>query len=449
MCSLALPKIADLRAGFKIPSPLNIALMLTLLVLVGTMLGTRPTDAGVFEYGTQVLGFWYKGIWGLLSFTMQMVMMLVLGHMLALSPMVSGFVHRFIQKFKSMAWATVAVLVLTLLMAFFNWGFGLIFGAVMARKLGEYASQKGLAFNYPLIAAAGYSGLMIWHGGISGSAPLSVAKEGHGLVEEIGVISSSETIFSTQNLVACVLIILTLGSYVLWQAKRRSVENNEHWQLDNQKHAKGPVFGRANPLVLFFGVLMLLIAFWKLVEASQETGDVFSALNLDFINFLLFGLVLLFLGSINRVEAALSDASLSAAGILIQFPLYAGILGVMRESGMITLLADGFVAISNAHSYPLFTMLSASLVNLVVPSGGGQWAVQGPVVIEAAQTMDVSIPKSIMALAYGDQLTNMIQPFWALPLLGITRTKASELLPYTFRFMLIGLVVYGLVLIFW
>ena len=423
--------------------------MLTLVVLLAAILGTRPMDKEVFEYGTQVLGFWYKGVWGLLSFTMQMVMMLVLGHMLALSPMVSTFVHRFIEKFNSMAWATTAVLILTLLMAFFNWGFGLIFGAVMARKLGEYASSKGLAFNYPLMAAAGYSGLMIWHGGISGSAPLSVAKEGHSLVDKIGVISSSETIFSHQNLVACVLIVLILGAYVRWQAGKVHVANQSHWQFNNSKQFKEPVFGRANPLVLVFGVLMLLIAAWKLVEAAQETGDVFSALNLDFINFLLFGLVLLFLGNIRRVEAALGDASLSAAGILIQFPLYAGIMGVMRESGMITLFADGFVHISNTQSYPIFTMLSASIVNLVVPSGGGQWAVQGPVVIEAAQTMGVSIPKSIMALAYGDQLTNMIQPFWALPLLGITRIKASELLPYTFKLMLIGFLVYGLVLLFW
>lgn len=438
-----------MKARFKIPSPLNIALALTIFVLLLTLFITRPEGKSIVAYGGEVLGFWYKGIWGLLAFTMQMVMMLVLGHMLALSPWVSTFVNRVISRFQNMAWATVAVLALTLVMALFNWGFGLIFGAVMARKLGEYASARKMPFHYPLIAAAGYSGLMVWHGGLSGSAPLSVAKEGHVLMKQIGIISTSETIFSTQNLVACIGVVLVLSIYVFWQARKHNKGAEAHWALDSNESKEKVVFQRPNAMVLGFGLLMLALAVSEFRSSWLATGDFFAALNLDFINFLLFGLVLFFLGSVKKVELALNDGVLSAAAILIQFPLYAGIMGVMRESGMITLLADGFIAISNANTYPIFTMLSAGLVNLVVPSGGGQWAVQGPVVVEAAKAMDVSVAKSIMALAYGDQLTNMVQPFWALPLLGITKIKAHELLPYTFRFMILGALVYGLVLLFW
>lgn len=438
-----------MKARVKIPSPLNIALALTIFVVLATLFITRPEGTGLMAYGGEVLGFWYSGLWGLLAFTMQMVMMLVLGHMLALSPLVSTFVNRVIGAFQNMAWATAAVLVLTIVTALFNWGFGLIFGAIMARKLGEYAAAKGLPFHYPLVTAAGYCGLMVWHGGLSGSAPLSVAKEGHVLVNEIGVISTSETIFSTQNIIASVAVILVLGTYAFWQASRKTSTLEPHWDLLSGKDAKRVAFGKPNKMVVFFGGVMLLLAGTQFWNAWQETGDFFAALNLDFINFLLFGLVLLFLGSVKKVEQALNEAVLSAAAILIQFPLYAGIMAVMRESGMITLLADGFIAVSNAQTYPIWTMLSAACVNLVVPSGGGQWAVQGPVVVEAAKAMNVSIAKCIMALAYGDQLTNMIQPFWALPLLGITKIKAQELLPYTFRFMLLGLLVYGLVLLFW
>lgn len=398
-------------------------------------------------YTPQILGYWYSGLWGLLSFTMQMVMILVLGHMIALSPLVTRFIYWFVALFKNMSLATVAALVTTLSVAFFNWGLGLIFGAVIARKLGEYATDKNLPFNYPLITAAGYSGLMIWHGGISGSAPLTVAKEGHFLFDEIGIVSSSVTIFSTQNLIASLLIIAVLGAFTFFQSKRHRLPEAS-WKLDKASQSKD-VDTQVSFLVMGFAMMMLLVAGWKFVSAWTASNDFFAALNLDFINFMLFGLALLLLGNVKRIEKAIGEASSSAAGILIQFPLYAGIMAIMRESGMITLLADGFIAISTERTYPIFTMLSAALVNLVVPSGGGQWAVQGPVVVEAAQSLNVSIPKSIMALAYGDQLTNMIQPFWALPLLGITRIKASQLLPYTFWFMVLGVVVYGLILLLW
>ena len=110
----------------------------------------------------------------------------------------------------------------------------------------------------------------------------------------------------------------------------------------------------------------------------------------------------------------------------------------MKYSGMIEIMSDFFISISNEYTFPIFTFLSAGIVNIFVPSGGGQWAIQGPIIIEAATKIGVSIPKSVMALAYGDQITNMLQPFWALPLLGITGLKAKEILPYTLVLMLVG-----------
>ena len=146
---------------------------------------------------------------------------------------------------------------------------------------------------------------------------------------------------------------------------------------------------------------------------------------------------------------ALEEAIKGATGILIQFPLYFGIMGIMRESGMVVDISDFFVSISTTQTLPIFTFISAGLVNIFVPSGGGQWAIQGPIVIESALKLGVGLPKAIMALSYGDQITNMLQPFWALPLLGITKLKAREILPYTLLLMLLGIVVYiiGLLLV--
>ena len=185
------------------------------------------------------------------------------------------------------------------------------------------------------------------------------------------------------------------------------------------------------------GITFLLIASYKAMLAGN-----ISVIDPNFLNFLLLGLALLFCGNIatflNRVKSAMG----ASAGILIQFPLYFGIMGVMKYSGLVEIFSGFLMNISNVTTFPLFTFFSAGLVNIFVPSGGGQWVVQGPIIVEAAQNLGVPLSKSIMALAYGDQITNMIQPFWALPLLGITGLKAKDIIPYTLFLMLIGIVVF-------
>jgi short-chain fatty acids transporter len=165
------------------------------------------------------------------------------------------------------------------------------------------------------------------------------------------------------------------------------------------------------------------------------------------VNLLLLGLAIFCHDNFNTFLTSVNQAIVSASGILIQFPLYFGIMGIMNSSGLVDMCAHFFVNISNHTTYPIFTMLSGGLVNIFVPSGGGQWAVQGAIVLQSSIELGVSIPKSIMALAYGDQLTNMLQPFWALPLLGITQLKAQEILPYTLIIMLIGIVIFSISLL--
>ena len=167
------------------------------------------------------------------------------------------------------------------------------------------------------------------------------------------------------------------------------------------------------------------------------------------LNFLMLGLGLILHGNFSSFLSALEEAIKGTSGILIQFPLYFGIMGIMRDSGMVVQISDFFVSIANETTLPLFTFISAGIVNIFVPSGGGQWAVQGPIVVESAIKLGVPLPKAIMALAYGDQLTNMLQPFWALPLLGITKLKAREILPYTLIMMLLGAVVFVIGLLLW
>ena len=142
-----------------------------------------------------------------------------------------------------------------------------------------------------------------------------------------------------------------------------------------------------------------------------------------------------FLNSIN-------EAIKGVSGILVQFPLYFGIMGIMTSSGLVYVFSDFFTSISNEFTYPIYTMISAGIVNIFVPSGGGQWAVQAPIILQVANELNVSFEKTIMAFVYGDQLTNMLQPFWALPLLGITGLKARQILPYSMLIMLGGMTIF-------
>jgi len=193
-----------------------------------------------------------------------------------------------------------------------------------------------------------------------------------------------------------------------------------------------------------FGMIVLVAFFYQYFDNLTQL-----IITPNMLNFLMLGLALILHGNFSNFLKAVEEAIKGASGILIQFPLYFGIMGIMSESGMVGQISDFFVSVANETTLPIYTFFSAGLVNIFVPSGGGQWAIQGPIVVESAIKLGVSLPKAIMALAYGDQITNMLQPFWALPLLGITKLKAKEILPYTLLLMVLGTAVFiiGLLLI--
>jgi short-chain fatty acids transporter len=186
-------------------------------------------------------------------------------------------------------------------------------------------------------------------------------------------------------------------------------------------------------LATIFGTIIILAFFYSYFDDIKV-----MKITPNLINFLMLGLGIILHGNFKNFTNAISESISDISGILIQFPLYFGIMGIMSSSGMVTQISNFFVSFSNVTTLPLVTFFSAGLVNIFVPSGGGQWVIQGPIVVESALRLGVPLNKAIMALAYGDQITNMLQPFWALPLLGITRLKAKEILPYSLLAMIIG-----------
>jgi short-chain fatty acids transporter len=428
-----------------LPSPFSIAVILTVVTFLLALIFTdRPENAGS-AYGLVVLDYWEIGFWELLEFTMQMALILILGHALALTPFVNSIIDRFTKYCDTSAKAAFTISLLTILVSFINWGLCLVFGAIFARKVAERAKVNGWKMNYPLLGAAGYSGMMCWHGGFSGSAPLTVANKDHFLINEIGQIGIQETLFSPMNITVTIalLVIVPLVFYSLGlrdKASEINLQSKSQNEITAFQSTGADRIDNSKWFAMLFGFIICFIAVRKIIMSPGETG--LNFINLNYINFFLFGLAVLFHGSFSKFLTAIEEALGGTAGIIIQFPLYAGIMGIMKYSGLGALFSQGFVEISNATTLPIFTFISASIVNIFVPSGGGQWAVQGPIITEAAQNLGVTIPKSIMALSYGDQLTNMLQPFWALPLLGITKLKAKDILPYSFLIMLVGMVIF-------
>lgn len=433
-----------------LPSPFTLAVLLTLVVFGLALLLTERKPDMEGPHALQLLDHWQGGLWGLLAFAMQMMLMLVLGHVLALSKPFERLMDRSLVFCTDAPSAALTVTVLTVVMGLFNWGLGLIFGAILARKIGEYAGKNKIAINYSLVGAAGYSGLLVWHGGLSGSAPLLIADSDPAVNKFLHLtggepIAAGDTIFSTMNIVVAVTLIVALPLSMYLLAKRLPKEIPSLQSIDrSQQHAKAETpaekldFSRG--LSLFFGLLLLFLAVYLAFIKPPEVNTRF--INPNWINLFLLGLCLVshphFRSFLNGVERAIKGSS----GIMIQFPLYAGILGIMAGSGLIGVFSEFFKDISNETTFPVFTLFSAGAVNFFVPSGGGQWAVQGGIVLQAATDLGVSHPKAIMALCYGDQLTNMLQPFWALPLLGITGLKARDILPYTFFLMIVALLIF-------
>lgn len=434
------------------PSPLSIALILSLFSFILALTFTKG-HTSIFDYTLELAGHWYAGVFksSLLEFTVHMMLILVLGHIIALSPIAKRVIAKVLTFCDSTAKASFLVSLSTILVAFFNWGFALIFGAIFARKVGEKFAKEGRVLNYPLIGVAAYVGMMVWHGGLSGSAPITVAGTNHTYVEQIGVISIGETLFSSMNLFNSLLVLIAIPLFFYFIGKRNPGDKIPalKWtksRLDAEHSGTMPAERfEAQPMVGWFvgGLLLMYFVYLSLLKV-QQGASLLSVLNLQSTNLLLLGLAFLLQGSIRHFLAAVNEAIADVSGILIQFPLYFGIMGIIQGSGLAGIIAGMFTSFSNEITLPIFTFFSAGILNVFVPSGGGQWQIQAPIIIESAMQSGVSMKKMIMAMCYGDQLTNMLQPFWALPLLGITQLSARDILPYCLLVFFVGLGIFML-----
>ncbi|MQA63560.1 MAG: short-chain fatty acid transporter [Actinophytocola sp.] len=434
------------------PDAFIFLVLITVVVLaLGIVAGSSPRE---------VLDYWGEGYFGILEFTAQSTLILVLGFALANTPPV----HRALRWFTTLPRNEVQVILLTVLVmmicSWISWGFGLIAGGIVAREMG--VAHRGKV-HYPLLVAATYSGFIVWHAGYGGAIPQLIATPAHFLEDSIGIVGVGQTIFSAQTLVIVgalaivipVLMVLMrpsagdrvhLPESVLRESEKLDATRAEnaasHGDLsldDGPGTTHKPVLAerleRSRFFTLIFGVLGLLFL------ASYYAGSGQLNINMVIYSFTVAGLLLA--PNVRQYLGYVMGGAQAAYGIILQFPFYGAIMGVMTGTGLVTVMANFFVNISTADTLPFWSFVSGGVVNIFVPSGGGQWAVQGPIVIDAALQLGADPAATAMGVAWGDAWTNMIQPFWAIPLLAIAGLGIRQIMGYTAVALIVSGVVIG------
>jgi short-chain fatty acids transporter len=441
--TLSRPLVAGVERW--LPSALVFAVVLTGVV---ALLALTLTDTGPVE----VLRGWGDGLTGLLAFMTQMALILLLGYTLANTRQVRRLLVRVAALPRTPVQAYAGVTLAAAIGSLLSWGLGLVVGALLAREVAQQGRAKGMRLHFPLLVACGYAGYVVWHMGYSGSGPLAAATPGSFVEEMVGrTIPVSETIFAPWNMLAVLVTVVVVVAAMASLRPRPQdpvvelPEDAEEQQLvaDEAPEARStavrtPAERVDTSRVITTAAGLALVAY--LVAYFAQEG---FALTLDIVNWTFLAAILLLVRSPVELGRLIADAARNVGDILLQFPLYAGILGIMTTSGLIGVFSDFFVQLASPGTLGLWAFLSGGLLNMFVPSGGGQFAVQAPIFLDAAQQLDVSPSVVIMGIAYGDQWTNMIQPFWALPVLAIARLGIRDIVGYTAIALLVSGVVFA------
>lgn len=415
-----------------LPDPFVLVALITLLVFLAGMVFEGQSPVAMLDH-------WMGGFWALHTFAMQMALILLTGFIVAKAPLFTRLVSVIASFARTPERAIMLVTLISLIATWINWGIGLVIGAILARELARRVPQV----DYRLLIASAYSGFLIWHGGLSGAVPLTLATPGHFLEESIGLIPTSQTLLSNFNLliVAALLIVLPLTNrfmmrgidtpVTLQEAVPETPPTRQGAEQDDDNTRPAQRLERSVWLARLISVMGLAaLAFYALGNGG--------GLTLDVVIFAMLFIGILLHGSLRHYLNCLQEGISGTSGVLIQFPFYAGIMGMMSASGLTTSIAQLFIDHASAATLPVLSFLSAGFINIFVPSGGGQWAVQGPVLMEAATALNADISKVAMAFAWGDSWTNMLQPFWALPALAIAGLKARDIMGFCAIILLVS-----------
>ena len=444
--------IAD-RVERWMPSPFLFAIILTYVAAIAAFVseGSTPSEIALS---------WYGGFWALLQFAMQMVIILVTGCVIAYHPRVKGAILRLVRLPKNGRQAVVLVGVGSMLTGWVSWGLGLIFGAILAREMGKVAAKDGMAVHYPLLGVAGYVGIgLTWGWGMSSSAGLLQATDGNvfmvqGIVDR--VIPATEWVFHPYPLMLTGLsvVFVSIMLYLLAPPDQNCRGIGRYVRLDDENDPEGedPRVEVAEPALpppletkptpadrldnsKILGGIIALTGVVLFVRAFLTQG--LGALDLNVFNFgfLMIGMILY--SSPSRYLQEFEDAVKGSSGVILLFPFYAGIIGIMTGTGLVDTMTEALLSVATEDTFTVTAWITAGVLNIFVPSAGGEWAIVGGPMMLAGAELGIPHGQTIAAYAVGDAHTNLLNPFWAIPLLAITGLRARDMFGYAITMMLL------------
>ncbi len=428
-----------------IPDAFIFALLATVIVVVAALAWTPATPA-------QVVDIWGAGFWGLIPFTMQMALIIITGHVLATSAPMRTVIVAIAAWPATPRGAVALVAFFAMTSSWFNWGFSLIFSAVLAREV----ARRVTGVDYRALAAASFLGLgSIWAQGLSGSAALQMATAGAlqpqiraivaggGLVPG-GIIPFTHTIFLWQSLLS-VAIEIAVVTLVMWLAAPPAGRARTAADLGvdlTDRHAPAPATRDLTPGAwlehsILLPLFVVALGAVYLARYFSRAPDALNAINLDIVNlsFLLLGILLHQTPA--RLMHAVQGATPAVWGVLLQFPFYAGIAAVITGTHLSQQLAALFVGVSTKTTFPAVVALYSTVLGVFVPSGGSKWIIEAPYVMAAAHSLNVHLGWVVVAYDLGEALANLLQPFWMLPILGMLGLRARDVMGYTFVVFLV------------
>lgn len=441
------------------PDPFVLVLLLTLLALgLGLMtMGTVPGPEGATILGkaSALVKAWTDGFGNaeILKFGLQIILIVVTGEAIAASPPARRLLARLTALPRTATQALLLVTGFALVTGWLHWGFGLVSSAVLAREVGRSLATRGVKVHYALLGTGAYTSMLLWHAGLTASAPLLMNTDKNFVSDVLGLkgakVPLGETIFAPYNLIACAILAIIVPPLVVAMHPKDDIVPPDLATMpaapdtpidDGPPTTPAEWLDRTRVLSFVTGAIGLSFLWRYLREHGFD-------LNHNVVNcaFLMLGMVLH--KSAAAYALAITQSVRGVGGIVLQFPFYGGILEVMKLTGLSTSIAHLFVQASSSHTLPFFTFLASILTKSFVPSGAGEWALEGPVMLQAAKELGVPFGKITMAVAYGNMLGNMYQPFWSLPLLGLMGLRARDIMGFCLILFVVCLPVLGLALL--
>ncbi len=416
---------------------------------VFALLGTFVLILAAVAFGTaspsEVFASWGAGFWSLTSFTTQMAMIVIGGYVVAAAPIVARGIRRLARFPKTPKSAVVFVGIVSMIASWLNWGFGLMFGTMLALEVARTTRA-----DYRFLAGASFLGLgSVWAQGLSGSAALQMATPGAlpaavlaivaGDAEgpSAGIIPLTSTIFLWQSFASIAIELVVVGALLYWIAPagdrmRTAADLGISLSLpQDESEPKSSTPGEWLEHQPWVSVLVFLVIAVSLVVGAQREKIWTSVITLDRVNLALIGLATLLHRTPHRLMQSVRKAASAVWGILLQFPFYGALAAVLVTSGLSARIAHAFVGASTPGTFYAVVAAYSAALGVLVPSGGAKWVIEAPYVMQAAHTHHAHLGWVVACYDLGEALANLIQPFWMLPTLALFQLKARDVFVVT------------------